>query len=70
MRGGEAEREAETGERNVRTLRTDGRLEDSQLHLFIRRYDAITADVFAKKKIHVETTELVIQSVYSIQEFG
>lgn len=39
MRGGEAEREAETDERNVGTLRTDDLLEDSQPHLFIRRYE-------------------------------
>lgn len=44
-RGGEAEREAETDERNVGTLRTGDHLEGSQLHLFAHRYDAITADI-------------------------
>ena len=51
MRGGESEREAETDERNVGTLRTDGRLEDSRSHPLIHRYNAITAQIFTIKSI-------------------
>lgn len=48
-RGGEAEREAGTGERNVGNPRTDDHLEDSRPRPFTRRYGVMTADEFTVK---------------------